>query len=712
MATIALPPPFDNYRSTSTIGSITTTITIEQPPSHPTPVPNKHIPVCPPGTASRDDADTPPPSPWPVTNGADEHSPPRSFLYPPHRFHHVDSGHLSLYEIDAADVAAALDHLSRQPLPDPAHVFPWYHGLHPRNQVQQHFFTSPRTCRAQKKTPSCLRGITLVKADGDLNSSRLKGAIAPYEFLHSSSAEFIDVDPEDGFSVRNFQIQAAKAAMTSDIIVYGDNEAAVRKLGWDIASAQQKWRYKHELQCHWVPEYNTFICLSPFDEFEQNHREIVAVDSTGNLTGNVLDFVNQERLEMYLMTQASEIAPNVWMGPTPDPIIEEDNGYHIQLECSDMGRANICAAFLQALAEDGLGDVPEPVHFDFPSSGSFLVPDYSHEDADALLDTCKWLWHLSRGTRPEKSSDTGRDRSCPPLSPRKILIHCADGYTESTVLAIAYYSYSTGLPIPEAWLKLHTIMKRNFFAYPSDVNFLATIAPRLLQESPIRTDRSLAQVTELVRNEPKWWTGFDGSLPSRILDHMYLGNLTHANNPDLLRAMGIGQILSVGEMAMWRDGELQEWGEENTCIVRRVQDNGIDPLTDEFERCLEFIDRGRRLGTATLVHCRVGVSRSATICIAEVMRSMGMSFPRAYCFVRARRLNVIIQPHLRFAYELLKWEEFLRSNQETKDHGNYTLTADGKDDNESSSEGQGIMRELEWGEIAREVALMNKPYSR
>ncbi|KAK3344756.1 hypothetical protein B0H65DRAFT_184549 [Neurospora tetraspora] len=710
MATIALPRPLESHRSSSNIGSISSTLTLA-PTTHPAPIPNKHIPVCPPGSVavSQDDANTPPPSPWPVTNGADEDSSPHSLLYPPHRFHHVDSGDLSIYKIDAADVVAALDYLSRQPLPDPAHVFPWYHGLHPRNQVQQHFFIARK--RALRKTPSCLRGITIVKADGDLNISRLKGAIAPHEFLHLGGAEFIDVDPVEGFSVRNFQIQAAKAAMTSDIIVYGDDEVAVRKLGWDIASAQHKWRYKHELQRHWVPEYNTFICLSPFDEFEKNHREIVAVDSTGNLTGNVLDFINQERLEMYLMTQASEIALNVWMGPTPDPIIEEDNGYHIQIECSDMGRANTCAAFLQALAEDELGDVPETVHFDFPSSGSFLVPNYSHAEADALLDTCKWIWHLSHGTRSEKSSDPGRERSRPPPSPRKILIHCADGYTESTVLGIAYYSYSTGLPIPEAWLKLHTIMKRNFFAYPSDVSFLAAIAPRLLQESPIGADRSLAQVTELVRNEPKWWTGFDGSLPSRILDYMYLGNLTHANNPDLLRAMGIGQILSVGEMAMWRDGELQEWGEENTCIVRGVQDNGIDPLTDEFERCLEFIDRGRRLGTATLVHCRVGVSRSATICIAEVMRSMGMSFPRAYCFVRARRLNVIIQPHLRFAYELLKWEELLRSHQETKDHGNYTLTADGKEDDESSSEGQGIKRELEWGEIAREVALMNKPYS-
>jgi len=125
--------------------------------------------------------------------------------------------------------------------------------------------------------------------------------------------------------------------------------------------------------------------------------------------------------------------------------------------------------------------------------------------------------------------------------------------------------------------------------------------------------------------------------------------------------------------------------------VQKVQDNGVDPLTNEFERCLDFIERGKANGTATLVHCRVGVSRSATICIAEVMRSLALSFPRAYCFVRARRLNVIIQPHLRFSYELLKWEEKLR--RETKIEGRFK-------------------RELEWPEIAREVAAMNKPYAR
>lgn len=71
------------------------------------------------------------------------------------------------------------------------------------------------------------------------------------------------------------------------------------------------------------------------------------------------------------------------------------------------------------------------------------------------------------------------------------------------------------------------------------------------------------------------------------------------------------------------------------------------------------------------------------------MRALNLSLPRAYCFVRARRLNVIIQPHLRFTYELLRWEEELQLRK-----------------------GDGVRREMEWAEITREIALMNRPYAR
>lgn len=71
------------------------------------------------------------------------------------------------------------------------------------------------------------------------------------------------------------------------------------------------------------------------------------------------------------------------------------------------------------------------------------------------------------------------------------------------------------------------------------------------------------------------------------------------------------------------------------------------------------------------------------------MASRDMSFPQAYCFVRARRLNVIIQPHLRFVYELMKWDE---KQQEQR--------------------GEEVKRELEWSTVAREIAGLNRPYSR
>lgn len=62
-------------------------------------------------------------------------------------------------------------------------------------------------------------------------------------------------------------------------------------------------------------------------------------------------------------------------------------------------------------------------------------------------------------------------------------------------------------------------------------------------------------------------------------------------------------------------------------------------------------------GTICLVHCRVGVSRSAAITICYVMKYLHFTLVQAYLFVRARRLNVIIQPNLKFMYEMLQLEQ-------------------------------------------------------
>lgn len=598
MATIAVPRPIPSHRPSPAIDSpITPPLSLEAVTA---PVPNKHIPVCPTGPARAADPETPPPSP----KSADE-AQQESTLYPPHDFVRLGARGLSVYEIDAAHVYQALDFASRQPLPPPALVFPWLHGLHPHNHLQQAFFTARR--RVHRKTPSCLRGVTVVKADGDLSVSRLKGAIPPGEFLLTGpSPEFVDADPRDGFSVRNFHIQPAKVALTSDIIVYDQDIDEARRLAWDIAAAQLRWREKQIAQGEDIPEYNTFVCTSPFSDFEDHHDAIVAVDSAGQVTGNVMDFVHQERREMWDMTEASEIGHNVFLGPTPELGSPEEQQFDILIECSDAGRLNPAA--LQQVAHNSSDKVERPFH-EFPSSGSILPPTWTQTEADGILETCKWIWHISHGTYPtantgDMDAEADFDGDSPMLfeedapaessPPRRVLIHCADGYTESTMLAIAYFSYSTGQPVPEAWLKLHTARGRNFFAYPTDVALLTSIAPRLLRESPMCADRSLEDVGQAIKNEPKWLDGLDGSFPSRILDYLYLGNLGHANNPDLLKELGIHQLLSVGETAMWRDGDMEQWGEDNVCVVQGVQDNGIDSLNDDFARCLEFIGKSTR----------------------------------------------------------------------------------------------------------------------
>jgi len=157
-------------------------------------------------------------------------------------------------------MAQAVEHMSTQALPNPEQVFPWLHGLHADNQIQLAFFVSRR--KSVRKVPRCIRSITIVKTGGDLSVSKLKGAIAPGELLASSSEcsnTFLECDPKDGFSVRNFHIQACKLAMVSDIIVYGDEKTPLNDtiaLARRISKAQRQYEARNGF-----PEqlFNTFM---------------------------------------------------------------------------------------------------------------------------------------------------------------------------------------------------------------------------------------------------------------------------------------------------------------------------------------------------------------------------------------------------------------------------------------------------------------------
>ncbi len=289
------------------------------------PIPNKHLAYCPPGPApgASQQTLTPPASPPSKHTGLQAFS----RLYPPNTYTRL-LDQPPVYSIDAFTLAAATNELAGQLFPEPHFAFPWLHGLHAENQSQLAFFIARR--KALRNTPTCFRGITVVKVGGDLTRARLKGAISEDEVLEADrgqAASFLDVDPREGFSVRNFQIQTAKMAMVSDIVVYTDERARdgeARKLAERLAFSQRNLRVKNSNNGDYdAPVFSTFVLsslsifsvnvqalrLTPladsFSDIEIQHPEIVAIDSQGHATGKMLDFCEFQQVSRILHSNSS-----------------------------------------------------------------------------------------------------------------------------------------------------------------------------------------------------------------------------------------------------------------------------------------------------------------------------------------------------------------------------------------------------------------------
>lgn len=266
MAAVAIRPP----RDTPTPPPMPAAAASAQPlpipgvsSTTPIPIPNKHVSVAGPNYAN---PVTPPASPHSEQSHSSEEVSRcmSSLLYPADDYPPICKSP-PIRAIDAAGVAAAMNFSSRQPLPEIENIFPWAHGLHPENTIQLAFFYARK--KSVRRAPTCYRGVMIVKA-GDQTHSKLKGAIAPEEILPavSTTSSFLNVDPRDGFNVRNFHIQVGKFACLSDIIVYGDsdtNQQEVLKLAKRISAAQLHYRAQYQgSSTREFPIYSTFVVQS------------------------------------------------------------------------------------------------------------------------------------------------------------------------------------------------------------------------------------------------------------------------------------------------------------------------------------------------------------------------------------------------------------------------------------------------------------------
>ncbi|GIM04011.1 hypothetical protein Vretimale_8649 [Volvox reticuliferus] len=115
-----------------------------------------------------------------------------------------------------------------------------------------------------------------------------------------------------------------------------------------------------------------------------------------------------------------------------------------------------------------------------------------------------------------------------------------------------------------------------------------------------------------------------------------------------LREQGVTHILQVGiELRPSHTGKFQY-------LHVPIQDlEGVD-LVEHLPRMFEFMDSAIAKGGVVLVHCMMGISRSASTCIAFLMWKHRLSFVQAAEQVYAAR--PFISPNPGFVLQLLLWE--------------------------------------------------------
>uniref|UniRef100_A0A3P9P7P6 Protein phosphatase Slingshot homolog 1 n=1 Tax=Poecilia reticulata TaxID=8081 RepID=A0A3P9P7P6_POERE len=141
-----------------------------------------------------------------------------------------------------------------------------------------------------------------------------------------------------------------------------------------------------------------------------------------------------------------------------------------------------------------------------------------------------------------------------------------------------------------------------------------------------------------------------------IFDHVYLGSEWNASNLEELQNCGVGYILNVTrEIDNFFPGMFSY---HNV----RVYDEDATDLLAHWNDTYNFIVKAKKNNSKCLVHCKMGVSRSASTVIAYAMKEYGWSLEKAYNYIKQKR--GIAQPNAGFMRQLAEYEGILDASKQ------------------------------------------------
>ncbi|CAK1601762.1 unnamed protein product [Parnassius mnemosyne] len=151
---------------------------------------------------------------------------------------------------------------------------------------------------------------------------------------------------------------------------------------------------------------------------------------------------------------------------------------------------------------------------------------------------------------------------------------------------------------------------------------------------------------------------------NEVYPGLYVGDAVAAKDKAFLRRMGINYVLNTAEGKRYTQVDTDHLYYRDCPGLRYkgfpLMDIPTTDISKYFHIAANFIDEGISRGGRVLVHCMMGVSRSATCALAFLMIKRGMTFAEALALVRSRR---DIYPNDGFIRQLQQLDRELRASR-------------------------------------------------
>ncbi|XP_073972473.1 protein phosphatase Slingshot isoform X3 [Rhodnius prolixus] len=138
---------------------------------------------------------------------------------------------------------------------------------------------------------------------------------------------------------------------------------------------------------------------------------------------------------------------------------------------------------------------------------------------------------------------------------------------------------------------------------------------------------------------------------TEIFPHVYLGSEWNASNLEELNKNGVCHILNVTrEIDNFFPGMFDY-------LNIRVYDDEKTDLLKHWDNTFKYISKAKNQGSKVLVHCKMGVSRSASVVIAYAMKAYSWDLKKALTYVQTKRQ--CIKPNSSFIAQLETYQGIL-----------------------------------------------------